>query len=71
MPEDFVRDDWGPEACNEPQPFNWKHACSRLKSHKGEHRVRLGADDLAWSEGVPVDVATPLAWRYYAKAVRP
>jgi hypothetical protein len=69
MTSDLTRDDWGPEACNEPQPYNWKHACSRKKGHKGEHRVRLGHDDLAWIEDESVEVAEPLAAAAYVTGV--
>lgn len=46
-------------ACNEPQPFNWKHACRLVPGHKARHRVPLGEDDLAWKNDGPVDVIAP------------
>lgn len=46
-------------ACNEPQPFNWKHACQLKTGHKGDHRVAVGEDDLAWSHDGPVEVVKP------------
>lgn len=46
-------------ACNEPQPWNWKHACQLRPGHKGAHRVNKGVDDLAWlDENGPVDVVS-------------
>lgn len=50
-------------ACNEPQPFNWKHACRLKPGHKTLHRVPLGEDDLAWKADGPVDVIAPLKSR--------
>ena len=70
MPKPIARDDWGPKACNEPQPHHDFHACSRLRVHKGEHRVRLGQDDLAWIEGEAVEVVDPLPAKAYVKGVR-
>jgi hypothetical protein len=67
---DEQREDWGPEACNEPQPYHFTHACSRKKGHRAEHRVRLGQDDLAWINDGPVQVVEPKGAAAYVKGVR-
>jgi hypothetical protein len=70
MPKPIAREHWGPGGCNEPQPYHDFHACSRLAGHRKEHRVRLGQDDLAWTDDGPVEVLAPLPAKAYVKGVR-
>lgn len=47
-----------PDWCNDPQPWNWNHACMRRPGHEGDHAVRKVYDldfCLTWpSEHGPV-----------------
>lgn len=54
-------------ACNEPQPYNWKHACELRPEHRGPHRVNKGDDDLAWKGDGPVEVVKPMGKRAYIR----
>lgn len=69
MPE-LVRDAWD-GACNEPQPYNWKHACQRPPKHRAEHRVNQGDVDLAWTGDGPVEIMPAMSARAYRTKAAP